>query len=411
MSAAELQTPILDGGIRSVNFFNGRLLTARDLSREQEANAESNRRLGRAIGTGVAYGLEVSKPAASSPASPLITVEPGLAVNRRGQTLALNSRTDVSLVRQLNGSGGGTKIFVTCQPLQAGAYVAGAGVYLLTISPAEAPEGRALNSGVNNTASTCATDAIVDGVQFRLLQLTVSASDLADPNHLRNRIAYQCFGVADPKRKTFETNPFGPPLDRYGIIDDLRDTCLSDCDVPLAVINWTASGGVVFIDLWAARRPITEPSASGRWSPLVNCRRDSESKSMFLQFEEQLREIRENETSLNTFVASTRFDYLPPVGLLPTANVGNNSGFTYQKFFEQQAFHEPVFLEGAMVNPLIDMSLNFAPLNLANKDPIKLFNVVDGPTTRPYVLFISAYVPFQAEARFDITRWNFSNFA
>ena len=38
MSAAELQTPILDGGIRSVNFFNGRLLTARDLSREQEAN-------------------------------------------------------------------------------------------------------------------------------------------------------------------------------------------------------------------------------------------------------------------------------------------------------------------------------------------------------------------------------------
>jgi hypothetical protein len=186
---------------------------------------------------------------------------------------------------------------------------------------------------------------------------------------------------------------------------------LSDCDVPLAVINWTASGGVVFIDLWAARRPITEPSASGRWSPLVNCRRDSESKAMFLQFAEQLREIRENETSLNTFVASTRFDYLPPVGLLPTANVGNAPGFTYQKFFDQQAFHAPVFLEGAMVNPLIDMSLNFAPLNLANKDPIKLFNVVDGPTTRPYVLFVSAYVPFQAEARFDITRWNFSNFA
>lgn len=411
MSAAELQTPILEGGIRSVNFFNGRLLTARDLSREQNANAEAQRRLGRAIGEGVAYGLEVSKPSGSTPASSLITVEPGLAVNRKGQTLALKSRTDVSLVRQLNGSSGGAQIFVTCQPLQSGLYVAGAGVYLLTIAPAEAPEGRAPNSAVSNTASACATDAIVDGVQFRLLQLNVSAANLSDPAHLRNRVAYQCFGVADPGRKTFEHNPFGPPLNRYGLIDDLRDTCLTDCDVPLAVINWTATGGVVFIDLWSGRRPLTEPSAAGRWSPLVNCRRASEAKAMFLQFAEQVREIRENETNLDTFVASSRLDYLPPVGLLPLGTVGGAPGFTYENFFDQQAYHKPIYLEGAMVEPLIEMSLNHAPLSLVDKDPIKLFNVVDGTTERPYVLFISAFVPFQFEARFDITRWNFSNFA
>ena len=50
MSAVELQNPILDGGIRSVNFFNGRLLTARDLSREQDANREATNRLGQALG-------------------------------------------------------------------------------------------------------------------------------------------------------------------------------------------------------------------------------------------------------------------------------------------------------------------------------------------------------------------------
>jgi hypothetical protein len=411
MSAAELQTPILEGGIRSVNFFNGRLLTARDLSREQDANNEGHRRLGRAVGAGVAYGLEVSKPPNSTPASPVITIEPGLAVNRKGQTVSLPSRTDVSLVRQLNVTNNGTQIFVTCQPLQAGSYVAGAGVYLLTIAPAEATEGRALNSGVSSTSAACATDAIVDGVQFRLVQLSVSAAELSDPAHLRNRVAYQCFGVADPRRRTFEHDPFGPPLERYGLIDDLRDTCLTDCDVPLAVINWTATGGVVFIDLWAGRRPLTEPSAAGRWSPLVNCRRASEAKAMFLQFAEQLREIREREPNLDTIVASDRFEFLPPVGLLPLANVGSAPGFTYQKFFDQQAYHPPIYLEGAMVNPLIEMSLNYAPLSLVNKDPIKLFNVVEGATLRPYVLFISAYVPFQAEARFDITRWNFSNFA
>jgi hypothetical protein len=252
---------------------------------------------------------------------------------------------------------------------------------------------------------------MVDGVQFRLLQLNVSAADLSAPERLRNRVAYQCFGVDDPKRKGFEKNPFGPPLERYGLIDDLQDICLTDCDVPLAVINWTAAGGVVFIDLWAGRRGLTEPSAAGRWSPLINCRRSSEAKAMFLQFAEQLREIRESEPNLDTFVASNRFDYLPPVGLLPLANVGSAPGFRYQKFFDQQAYHKPVYIEGSMVEPLIEMSLKHAPLSLVNKDPIKLFNVVDGGITRPYVLFISAYVPFQAEARFDITRWNLSNFA
>ena len=32
MSATDLQTPIIDGAIRSTNFFNGRLLSARDLT-------------------------------------------------------------------------------------------------------------------------------------------------------------------------------------------------------------------------------------------------------------------------------------------------------------------------------------------------------------------------------------------
>ncbi len=60
-SQISLQQPILDGGIRSINFFNGRLLSARDLTREQSANREADRRLGQAIGEGIAYGLEVSK--------------------------------------------------------------------------------------------------------------------------------------------------------------------------------------------------------------------------------------------------------------------------------------------------------------------------------------------------------------
>ncbi|MFN7277616.1 MAG: hypothetical protein ACK5VP_07465, partial [Betaproteobacteria bacterium] len=59
MTTKLLQEAVLDGGIRSVNFFNGRLLTGKDLSREQDARRQSDRRIAQANGHGIAWGLEV----------------------------------------------------------------------------------------------------------------------------------------------------------------------------------------------------------------------------------------------------------------------------------------------------------------------------------------------------------------
>ena len=117
-SQISLQQPILDGGIRSINFFNGRLLSARDLTREQSANREAERRLGQAIGEGIVYGLEVSSAGASTQESPVVTVEAGLAINRIGQTLMLTAKTDVALVRRATPGPGSTEPFGECAPLQ-----------------------------------------------------------------------------------------------------------------------------------------------------------------------------------------------------------------------------------------------------------------------------------------------------
>jgi hypothetical protein len=84
-SQIDLQQPVIDSGIRSINFFNGRLLSAGDLTREQSAYREADRRLGGAIGEGVAYGLEVSKAANFQKDKPAVSVEGGLAINRRGK--------------------------------------------------------------------------------------------------------------------------------------------------------------------------------------------------------------------------------------------------------------------------------------------------------------------------------------
>jgi hypothetical protein len=123
----QLQQPLLSGGLRSINFFNGRLLSAEDLSQDQVANKQAHQYLGQALGEGVACGLEVQEtPGVSTRQAPVVSVAAGLAVNRLGQALFLAAATDIVLVRPPSpGSGPVTALFADCAPLQAGPYVAG----------------------------------------------------------------------------------------------------------------------------------------------------------------------------------------------------------------------------------------------------------------------------------------------
>src|SRR5215510_10996259 len=171
MNPAELQQPILDSGIHSINFFNGRLLTARDLTREQTANRQLDKQLGQAIGDGIACGFEVSEKSPRSTTAPILTVTPGLAINRRGQTLQLTNATQIALVREATGNGNAGKTFNECVPLQTGTYIAGAGVYLLTVAPAQTTEGLAPVAALDLGIASCNTDTIVSTLQFRLVQL------------------------------------------------------------------------------------------------------------------------------------------------------------------------------------------------------------------------------------------------
>src|SRR5215470_15704071 len=410
MSAITLKKPMTEGGIRTINFFNGRMLSGEDLTQEQSANREARLRMGLTIGEGVASGLEVFEtPTVSTKTSPVVTVTAGLALNREGQTLALAADTDVSLVRPLDGdaSASTTGVFAQCQPPQSGVYIAGAGVYLLTITPATAGEGRAPVSGLGNVTAACNTRYTVEGVQFRLLQLDVTPAELGQPDLLRNLMAQKCFDAA--VLQDFSANPFGPVPDQYGLLDELRPQRLLDSDVPLALLYWTTDG-IQFIDLWAVRRSITPPTGISRWSLLVGERRRSEATAMFLQFADHMQTLRETTANLNTLVATQHFLYLPPVGILPLSDTGAVAGVSYQTFFDQQAYHPPVFIEEAVIEPLVRTALTYAPIVLQNQDPIRLYFVVSGATVRPYLIFVSAHAPLIGEARFDVMRWNFNNF-
>src|SRR5437867_512547 len=172
--AVDLLKPVLSNRTRSINFFNGRLLAGEDLTTEQKANRAAHSLLGQAVGDGVVYGLEVkANTQASTLASPVLAVSQGLAVNKNGATLFLETDTQVALSRPpdvINGIDP-SSIFQDCKPTETGTYIAGAGVYLLTIGPATSSQGLAEVSGISTSQAPCNTKYNLQGVQFRLLKL------------------------------------------------------------------------------------------------------------------------------------------------------------------------------------------------------------------------------------------------
>jgi hypothetical protein len=413
MTITQLHTPILDGGIKSINFFNGRLLSAEDLSQEQSAHKQSNRQLGQAVGDGVAYGLEVKETSVQSTnQSPVVTVNAGLALNRQGQTLQLTKDVDVALVRPTtSGTTTVTALFADCQPLQQGPYIVGKGVYLLTIQAASGTDGKAPVSGLGNLDAACNAKYQIDGVQFRLIQLPITAAEFdAAGNRLRNYLAYRCFGANDNKVTGFFANPFGPVVSNYGLLDSMRPDCLLDDEVPLALIYWTVANGMEFIDLWSVRRRVTARSADARWRLLTADRRASEAEALFLQFEAHIEEIRAREGNLTSLRAIDRFVALPPVGLLPLGGAGTTTGITYQKFFEDLPYRVPVYITGRQIEAIVQAALRYPPIRMAQREAVMLYRIIEAPTPDPCVLFVSAYLPLFGEPRFDTAHWDFSNF-
>jgi len=314
----DLEEAILDSELRYVNFFNGRLLTGGDLSAEQAANRACSRHLGLAVGAGVAYGLEVSISPGSLTTDALVDVAAGLAVNRDGQTLRVESKQTVALVRppdQLSTAG---CVFADCQPLAAGTTLSSAGFYLLTIAPASARDGLAPASGLGNGIADCNSRYLVDGVQFRLLPLNVTQSD--NPNLERNSVAYQCFGLPALGPGDFLDEAFGTgPLLVYGVEALVPSGRLTEQDVPLALVEWTTNG-LGFVDQWSVRRRLTRPDASGHWGYFAGDRRVSEGEAMFLQFQEQFATLETGTSPPQGLTADSRFQFLPPAGVLPDSD-------------------------------------------------------------------------------------------
>lgn len=430
-SIAQLQQPLTEGGIRNVNFFNGRLLTGKDLSREQAARREADARLGLALGDGVAFGLDAARdPLHDRADAPVLRVKAGLAVNRAGQTLCLQNDASVALTRRFDAASSApcdcmpfSGMFADCSPVAGGTYVAGAGVYLLTIAPARTNEGRAPTNGLDPTNVRCNTDATVDGVQFRLLAINPLRFADLDPasSRFRNRLAYRCFGI--DAREAAAIDPWREDPPSYGLVDELREVGLGDCDVPLALVYWTA-GGLQFVDTWAVRRRLLGPDALRDHAFVARARRLVEAEAMCAQFQQHLADLLAASTTPTLQSARTHFRHLPPFGLVPLQS-GVVRGFADAAFFDgvprrskPDSGQPTPFIDARELGAMREQALAFAPTDLDAGEFLWVHRpwqaqraLATGGAAQPLLAFASGLMPEFAIARFDMARYDYSNHA
>jgi hypothetical protein len=429
-STTTLMTPFFAaGGLRSVKFFNGRLLSAEDLTTEQQANRQEHEWLGLAIGDGVVSGLEV---AAASATTPTVTVQPGLAINRLGDAVQLTSAVDVSLyqptgaananaasggngssaVMPVSGTNGQSSPFAQCSPPSSGGFLGSvAGAYLLTVAPALGTQGRAPVLGLADGTDKCNAKYYVDGVTFYLWQLTLSDADSRDTARLQNIVAAKCFGLdVDPL-----DNPFGPPQTR-GAVELLRAAgTVSDAEVPLAVIGWTGSG-IAFVDLWSVRRRLSGADTTDGAPFPIGDRDLARAEAIFLQFQSQVASMVTGTPS--SVKATSVFKYLPAAGVLPLSS-SNASGFDPVTFFNGLTVTNagaPIAVEGARAAALLRTSLRYPPVDISvpsNTAMLWAFRTrenmhdVQSGTAAPFLIFASGEMPYFGDARFDVARFDY----
>jgi hypothetical protein len=239
---------------------------------------------------------------------------------------------------------------------------------------------------------------------------------LQSTNRLRNIIAYKCFGAADVK--PFIADPFGTEVRKWGLLDDLRSNPLTDCEVPLAVLFWTEADGISFIDMWSVRRRIIKPKTASMWITLNSDRRCAESEAMFLQFQDQLQDLRKQPLNLATVDATTVFNFLPPIGFLPVGTAPLPA-FDYKAFFQNKIHRDPVFIEGAQMDSLMKEALSYPPVDLSSgemvwlyfiRENVQLFDLGGAQRPETYIVFVNGHTLYRGDARYDLNRFDFGNF-
>jgi hypothetical protein len=187
--------------------------------------------------------------------------------------------------------------------------------------------------------------------------------------------------------------------------------------MPLALLYWTLDG-VAFCDLWSVRRRVTRSQELGNWSAFYDDRARSNAEARYQQFQDQLRDLVDSELTPSAISANGYFKYLPPAGLLPLVDASHHQGLTVPGFFNGRSYRNPFHIEGARLFAALSDAADFPALDLTQDTMVWIYLVRENrqslnhesSSAAAMALFLSGHLPFIGDARFDVNRWDYSNF-
>jgi hypothetical protein len=312
-------------------------------------------------------------------------------------------------------------LFGECVIPETSSYVAGEGLYLLVLAPSRKAMGRAQVNGLPGDSGSCNVDRDVEAVHFRLIEIpsALYAGMSTLDTGFRNRLAYRCFGDGVLASWPVPFTTQGPRKD--DLLSEMDAYGLTSADVPLAVIAFTGTMDINFLDMWMARRPLAlvdgPVMAGASIASSVAPRRLSVGRAMLHQFQDQFAVLTNGGANLGAIKARTHFPQLPPVGVLPKLSEADA-----KLFLGGITYRGPVHINAAQVEVLLRDSLAAPSIRSSSNEVVWLYavaeNMIEGVKAAadaarpdPYLIFASGNLSYRADARFNLHRWNYANFA
>lgn len=317
----------IDPRLTRSHYFDGRLLTAEDLTRDQIYLDQRLRELGRVLGSGVIGGLQLSFDRFTG----LLTLEPGLAMTPAGRVLELGSRLIVNLRDRALISGLNDGKFSN---LNRGLYAVvlryvDVGTDIAEVFPKDLSAKRGFQYAM-----------ITESVQMGLVPLPIPLPQQS-PLQIRARLMRELLG------------------------DDQLHGLLPEDAVALGLVA-IQEGAPQWLDVQLLRHPL-------RAEPGI----DSLQSDLSRQYEALLADILVNRRSgglTGDFHASDYFSLLPPVGNLPKEAVDPVNG--RQGYFPENYQVAIAPLRQSDVELLRAESLALPPIDLSNGEPVDIVVLV-----------------------------------
>ena len=306
--------------------------------------------------------------------------------------------------------------FGDCDPLTGGTYVAGQGVYVLTIAPAQRRTGRAETNGLESSGARCNIDQLVETVQFRLILVRpqLYGSLPATAPDFRNRIAYRCFG--EGVKADWITHLLSQLERGDDLLEEMSAIGLGRQEVPLGLLTYTGSDDLEFLDMWPVRRSLVQADEGSQIDSLSSPRRIAAGAAMLRQFDDHFADLVGSDGSVGEVRARSHFPYLPPAGVLPHLDEA-----AARSFLGGMTIRGLIHINGPQVEPLLRESLSAPALRTADNGVVWLYavaqNRIEGQLAiaaadrpDPYLIYARGDLAYRGDARFNLHRWGLCQF-